>query len=124
MTTENTTSIADKVKLGLALILWAQASGPTTGSPTPRWCCGCSPWWRASRRRGGGLAVRARKAVPHVRARVLDRSEEGGLAHAQGDDPDDRGGVRVRARDGGFLWISDKTLEWVLYDLLLGWKKT
>jgi preprotein translocase subunit SecE len=23
-----------------------------------------------------------------------------------------------------FLWISDKTLEWVLYDLLLGWKKT
>src|SRR5258705_5537783 len=24
----------------------------------------------------------------------------------------------------GFLWLSDKTLEWVLYDLLLGWKKT
>jgi preprotein translocase subunit SecE len=23
-----------------------------------------------------------------------------------------------------FLWISDKTLEWVLYDLLLAWKKT
>jgi preprotein translocase subunit SecE len=23
-----------------------------------------------------------------------------------------------------FLWISDKTLEWVLYDLLLGWKKS
>jgi preprotein translocase subunit SecE len=23
-----------------------------------------------------------------------------------------------------FLWISDKALEWVLYDLLLGWKKT
>ena len=22
-----------------------------------------------------------------------------------------------------FLWVSDKTLEWVLYDLLLGWKK-
>jgi preprotein translocase subunit SecE len=22
-----------------------------------------------------------------------------------------------------FLWLSDKTLEWVLYDLLLGWKK-
>ena len=22
-----------------------------------------------------------------------------------------------------FLWISDKTLEWVLYDLILGWKK-
>jgi preprotein translocase subunit SecE len=22
-----------------------------------------------------------------------------------------------------FLWISDKTLEWILYDLLLGWKK-
>ena len=23
-----------------------------------------------------------------------------------------------------FLWLSDKTLEWVLYDLILGWKKT
>ena len=22
-----------------------------------------------------------------------------------------------------FLWVSDKTLEWVLYDLVLGWKK-
>jgi len=22
-----------------------------------------------------------------------------------------------------FLWLVDKTLEWVLYDLLLGWKK-
>jgi preprotein translocase subunit SecE len=23
-----------------------------------------------------------------------------------------------------FLWISDKTLEWVLYELILRWKKT
>ncbi|MCX8004885.1 MAG: preprotein translocase subunit SecE [Burkholderiaceae bacterium] len=23
-----------------------------------------------------------------------------------------------------FLWISDKTLEWVLYELILGWKRT
>ena len=23
-----------------------------------------------------------------------------------------------------FLWFSDKMLEWVLYDLILGWKKT
>jgi len=22
-----------------------------------------------------------------------------------------------------FLWLTDKTIEWVLYDLLLGWKK-
>ena len=22
-----------------------------------------------------------------------------------------------------FLWVSDKSLEWVLYDLVLGWKK-
>ena len=21
-----------------------------------------------------------------------------------------------------FLWLTDKTLEWVLYDLILGWK--
>lgn len=23
-----------------------------------------------------------------------------------------------------FLWITDKTLEWILYDLILGWKKS
>ena len=23
-----------------------------------------------------------------------------------------------------FLWLSDKTLEWVLYDLVLGWKRS
>ena len=23
-----------------------------------------------------------------------------------------------------FLWVSDQTLGWVLYDLILGWKKT
>jgi len=23
-----------------------------------------------------------------------------------------------------FLWLSDKTLEWVLYEVILGWKKT
>ena len=22
-----------------------------------------------------------------------------------------------------FLWMTDKTLEWVLYDLILGWKR-
>jgi preprotein translocase subunit SecE len=22
-----------------------------------------------------------------------------------------------------FLWLTDKTLEWLLYDLVLGWKK-
>jgi preprotein translocase subunit SecE len=24
---------------------------------------------------------------------------------------------------GVFLWMTDKTLEWMLYDLVLGWKK-
>jgi len=24
---------------------------------------------------------------------------------------------------GLFLWLTDKTLEWVLYDLLLGWRR-
>ena len=22
-----------------------------------------------------------------------------------------------------FLWLTDKTVEWVLYDLILGWKR-
>ena len=30
------------------------------------------------------------------------------------------GFVLVMAR---FLWLTDKTLEWLLYDLILGWKK-
>jgi len=23
-----------------------------------------------------------------------------------------------------FLWLTDKTLEWVFYDLILGWRKS
>jgi preprotein translocase subunit SecE len=23
-----------------------------------------------------------------------------------------------------FLWVADKSLEWMLYDLILGWKKS
>jgi preprotein translocase subunit SecE len=23
-----------------------------------------------------------------------------------------------------FLWLTDKSLEWVFYDLILGWKKS
>jgi preprotein translocase subunit SecE len=23
-----------------------------------------------------------------------------------------------------FLWLTDKSLEWVLYDLILGWRKS
>jgi preprotein translocase subunit SecE len=23
-----------------------------------------------------------------------------------------------------FLWLTDKSLEWILYELVLGWKKT
>jgi hypothetical protein len=37
--------------------------------------------------------------------------------------PDDGLRVRLRRDHGLFLWLTDKTLEWVFYDLILGWKK-
>src|SRR5207302_914459 len=59
---------------------------------------------RRCRHRGGrgrGVDERAWPSVRRICRRGDRRSEKGGLAHAQGDDADDRGGVRLRGGDGG-----------------------
>jgi preprotein translocase subunit SecE len=65
----------------------------------------------------------SRQGTDRLRPRRLEGSQEGRLAHPQGGHPDDAyvfGFVVIMAL---FLWLTDKTLEWVFYDLILGWKK-
>ena len=125
MTTENTTSIADKVKLGLALILvgagiWAYywladtalvlrilavAAGVAAGAAVA--------WFTQP---GREFAIFAAEAVTETKKVVWPTRKETMQTTAAVF-----AFVVVMAV---FLWISDKALEWVLYDLILGWKKT
>src|SRR6185503_6897790 len=124
MTTENTTSIADKAKLALAVVLlgagiWAYywlgdaallrllavAAGIALGAAVA--------WLSAPGKQFLGFALESwtevKKVVWPTRKETIQTTA---AVFAF---------VLVM---GIFLWISDKTLEWVLYDLLLGWKKT
>jgi len=125
MSNENTTSIADKVKLGLAVVLvgagvWAYywlaerafvlrllavVAGLAAGAAVA--------WLSAPGKQFMGFAVESwgevKKVVWPSRKETIQTTA---AVFAF---------VVVMAV---FLWISDKTLEWVLYDLLLGWKKT
>ena len=125
MSTENTTSIADKVKLGLAVVLvgagvWAYywlaerafvlrllavVAGLAAGAAVA--------WLSAPGKQFIGFAFESwaevKKVVWPTRKETIQTTA---AVFAF---------VVVMAV---FLWISDKTLEWVLYDLLLGWKKT
>jgi preprotein translocase subunit SecE len=125
MSTENTTSIADKIKLGLAVVLvgagvWAYywlaerafvlrllavVAGLAAGAAVA--------WLSAPGRQFIGFAFESwaevKKVVWPTRKETIQTTA---AVFAF---------VVVMAV---FLWISDKTLEWVLYDLLLGWKKT
>jgi len=124
MTTETTTSIADKVKLGLAVVLigagiWAYywlaeralvlrllavAAGFIAGAVVA--------WLSEPGRQFATFAVESwaevKKVVWPTRKETIQTTA---AVFAF---------VVVMAV---FLWITDKTLEWVLYDLLLGWKK-
>ena len=124
MTTETTTSIADKAKLGLAVVLvaagiwgyyWlaeqplvlrlvAVLLGFVAG--------GIVAWLSAPGRQFIGFAgeswVEVKKVVWPTRKETIQTTA---AVFAF---------VVVMAV---FLWLTDKTLEWMLYDLLLGWKK-
>jgi preprotein translocase subunit SecE len=125
MTTENATSVADKVKLGLALALVAAGI----------WAY----YWLAER----ALVLRLLAVAAGIGAgaAVAWLSEPGRqfmtfAAEAWAEVkkvvwPTRKETVQTTAAVFAFvvvmaifLWISDKTLEWVLYDLILGWKKT
>jgi preprotein translocase subunit SecE len=125
MTTESTTSIADKVKLGLAALLagagiWAYywlgeralvlrllavAAGFIAGAAVA--------WLSEPGRQFISFALESwaevKKVVWPTRKETIQTTA---AVFAF---------VVVMAV---FLWMSDKALEWVLYDLLLGWKKT
>lgn len=125
MTTENTISIADKAKLALAVVvvgagIWAYywladaalvvrllavIAGIALGAAVA--------WLSAPGKQFLGFAfeswIEVKKVVWPTRKETIQTTA---AVFAF---------VLVMAI---FLWISDKTLEWVLYDLLLGWKKT
>jgi preprotein translocase subunit SecE len=120
---ETVSSGADKAKLaGSVLLCWA-ALLPTTavraGRPgavgwrcsrpgVRRWACSRSPtpasvWWPLARI----LPKRSRKVVWPARREAMQMT-----AYVFAF-------VFVMAL---FLWLTDKTLEWVFYDLVLGWR--
>ena len=125
MSTENTTSIADKVKLGLAVVLvgagvWAYyqlAESPLVLrllAVVAGIAAGAAVAWLSAA--GKQFLVFAVESWTEVKKVVWPTRKETIQTTAAVF-----AFVVVMAV---FLWISDKTLEWVLYDLLLGWKKT
>jgi preprotein translocase subunit SecE len=125
MTTENTISIADKVKLGLAVVLvgvgvWAYywlAESPVVLrllAVVAGIAAGAAVAWLSAP--GKQFLVFALESWGEVKKVVWPTRKETIQTTAAVF-----AFVVVMAV---FLWISDKTLEWVLYDLLLGWKKT
>jgi preprotein translocase subunit SecE len=125
MTTESTISIADKAKLGLAVVL-----------------VGAGIWayyWLADRALVLRLlAVLAGFAAAAVVAwlsepgrQFLTFAVESWAEVKKVVWPTRKETIQTTAAVFAFvvvmaifLWISDKTLEWLLYDLILGWKKT
>src|SRR3954467_15813244 len=125
MTTENTTSIADKAKLTVAVVIvgvgiWAYywlgdaalvlrllavIAGIAAGAAVA-WLCAAGKQFRGAAFESW---IEVKKVVWPTRKETIQTTA---TVFAF---------VLVIAL---FLWISDKTLEWVLYDLLLGWKKT
>jgi preprotein translocase subunit SecE len=125
MSTENATSVADKAKLGGAAVLvgagiWAYyalgeaalvlrilavLAGIAAGAALA--------WFSAP---GRDFVVFAGEAITEVKKVVWPTRKETLQTTAAVF-----AFVFVMAI---FLWISDKTLEWLLYDLLLGWKKS
>src|SRR4051812_10114658 len=125
MTTETTISIADKVKLGLAVVL-----------------VGAGIWgyyWLAERAivlrllaLAAGIAAGAAMAwLSQPGRQFMIFALESWAEVKKVVWPTRKETIQTTAAVFAFvvvmaifLWISDKTLEWVLYDLLLGWKKT
>ena len=125
MTTENTISIADKVKLGLAVVLvgvgvWAYywlAESPVVLrllAVVAGIAAGAAVAWLSAP--GKQFLVFALESWGEVKKVVWPTRKETMQTTAAVF-----AFVVVMAV---FLWLTDKTLEWALYDLILGWKKT
>ena len=125
MTTESTISIADKAKLGLAVVIvgagiWAYYWLGDTAlvlrllAVVAGLLAGAAVAWLSAP--GKQFLIFALESWTEVKKVVWPTRKETIQTTAAVF-----AFVLVMAV---FLWISDKTLEWVLYDLLLGWKKT
>ena len=121
---ETVTSPADKAKLGLAVVLVAAAIGAFY------WLSPENTWTRVA-----ALVVLLAVAIG-----VFFTSEPGRQLVAFGRDswrevqkvvwPTRKEALQMTLYVFAFvivmalfLWVTDKTLEWLLYDLLLGWKR-
>ena len=122
-TTDN--SVADKIKLVLAAALvvagiagyyWLSASSILLRilAVVAGIAAGAAVAWQSAP--GRGFVVFAREALVEVKKVVWPTRKETMQTTAAVF-----AFVVVMAV---FLWLSDKTLEWALYDLILGWKKT
>ena len=124
MTTENTTSIADKAKLGLAIVLvgagiwayyWLAESALVLRllAVAAGFAAGAAVAWLSQP--GKQFLIFAVESWAEVKKVVWPTRKETIQTTAAVF-----AFVVVMAV---FLWISDKALEWVLYDLIMGWKK-
>jgi preprotein translocase subunit SecE len=122
-TTEN--SVADKIKLVIAVALvvagiagyyWLAASSILLRilSVVAGIAAGVAVAWMSAP--GREFAIFAREALVEVKKVVWPTRKETMQTTAAVF-----AFVVVMAL---FLWVSDKTLEWALYDLILGWKRT
>jgi preprotein translocase subunit SecE len=125
MTTESTTSIADKVKLGLAVVLVG------VGIWAYYWLAERALVLRLLAVAGGFIAAAAVAWVSEPGRQFLSFALESWAEVKKVVWPTRKETIQTTAAVFAFvvvmaifLWLSDKTLEWLLYDLLLGWKKT
>ena len=125
MTTENTTSIADKAKLGLAIVLVGAGIGAYY------WLAESALVLRLLAVAAGFAAGAAVAWLSQPGKQFLIFAVESWAEVKKVVWPTRKETIQTTAAVFAFvvvmavfLWISDKTLEWVLYDLLLGWKKT
>jgi len=125
MTTENTATVADKVKLGLAVVL------VVAGVWGYYWLAERATVLRVLAVIGGIAAGAAVAWLSEPGRQFLIFAVESWGEVKKVVWPTRKETIQTTAAVFAFvvvmavfLWISDKTLEWVLYDLLLGWKKT
>ena len=125
MTTENTTSIADKAKLTLAVAILG------AGIWAYYWLGDAALVLRLLAVVAGLLAGAAVAWLSAPGKQFLTFALESWTEVKKVVWPTRKETIQTTAAVFAFvlvmavfLWISDKTLEWVLYDLLLGWKKT
>ena len=124
MTTETTTSIADKAKLGLAVVLLG------AGIWGFYWLSEQPLVLRLLAIAGGFIAAGLVAWLSEPGRQFLGFAGESWGEVKKVVWPTRKETIQTTAAVFAFvvvmavfLWLTDKTLEWVLYDLLLGWKK-